>query len=235
LTIDKSPARIAAMFDGIAPRYDLLNHVLSAGLDLRWRAKAVRELRLGAAARVVDLCTGTADFAVTAIQAAPQARIIGVDFSEAMLRVGARKLRERGLSGRVTLVRADAMKIPLHDAWADAATIGFGIRNVADPAVALDELSRVLKPGARLAILEFGEPIVPGIRELYHWYFRVVLPRLGRLVSHHDSAYSYLPQSVGAFPRPAEFAATISSHGFCGVNAVPLSLGIVYLYVATRQ
>jgi len=232
---DKSPARIAAMFDGIAARYDFLNHFLSAGLDVRWRAKAIDALRLAADARIVDLCTGTADFAVAALDAAPRARVIGVDFADAMLRIGLGKLRGRGLADRVTLVRGDAMRIPLRNGCADAATIGFGIRNVADPAVALDELARVVRPGGRLAILELGEPIVPGVREVYNWYFRSVLPQLGRLVSRHESAYSYLPASVGTFPPPSEFAATISSHGFSAVRTVPLTLGIVYLYTATRQ
>src|SRR5688500_14353105 len=152
-----------------------------------------------------------------------------------MLRVGLEMLRGRALDRQISLIRGDATAIPLRSGWADAATIGFGIRNVAQPEVALSELARVIKPGGRLVILEFGEPIIPGIRTLYAWYFRFVLPQLGRLVSRHQSAYSYLPASVGTFPAPAVFAATISSHGFEDVRPVPLSLGIVYLYVATRR
>jgi demethylmenaquinone methyltransferase/2-methoxy-6-polyprenyl-1,4-benzoquinol methylase len=223
------------MFDAIAKRYDLLNHVLSVGLDVRWRARAIREANLPADAHVLDLCTGTADFAIAALDAAPGARIVGVDFAAAMLRVGLDKLRGRALDRRITLVRGDATAIPVRDGWADAATIGFGIRNVARPEAALAELARVIKPGGRLLILEFGEPIIPGIRAMYNWYFRFVLPRLGRLVSKHQSAYSYLPASVGTFPAPPVFAATISSHGFADVRPVPLTLGIVYLYIATRH
>lgn len=222
------------MFDAIAGRYDFLNHFLSAGRDKRWRARAVQALGLPRHARIVDLCTGTADFAIAAAAAQPDARVVGVDFAGAMLMRGIEKLREQGLGGRVTLVRGDATSIPVRDGWADAATIGFGIRNVVHPETALLELARVLKPGGRLAILELGEPSIPGIRGLYHWYFMSVLPRLGRLVSHHNSAYSYLPASVAQFPRPSDFAAIISSHGFTGVRAVPLTMGIVYLYVATR-
>jgi len=222
------------MFDAIAKRYDLLNHVLSVGLDVVWRARAIREAHLSADARVLDLCTGTADFALAAVHAAPHARIVGVDFAGAMLRVGLGKLRGRSLDRRITLVRGDATAIPVRTGWADAATIGFGIRNVAQPEAALAELARVIKPGGRLIILEFGEPIIPGIRSLYNWYFRFVLPQLGRLVSKHQSAYSYLPASVGTFPAPPIFAATISSHGFRDVRPVPLSLGIVYLYIATH-
>jgi demethylmenaquinone methyltransferase/2-methoxy-6-polyprenyl-1,4-benzoquinol methylase len=222
------------MFDGIAARYDFLNHFLSAGRDRRWRARTIADLHLPAAPRILDLCTGTADLAIAAVHGTPGARVVGVDFAAAMLRLGLAKLRARQLADRISLVRGDATRIPVRDGWADAATIGFGIRNVAQPGEALDELRRVIKPGGRLAILELGEPIVPGVRGMYRWYFRAVLPRLGRLVSKHDNAYSYLPASVGAFPPPAEFAAIISSHGFRDVRAVPLSLGIVYLYVATR-
>jgi demethylmenaquinone methyltransferase / 2-methoxy-6-polyprenyl-1,4-benzoquinol methylase len=231
---DKSPARISAMFDAIAKRYDLLNHVLSVGLDTRWRARAIRDAALPANAQVLDLCTGTADLAIAALNAVPTARVVGIDFAGAMLRVGVEKLRVRGLADRITLVRGDATRIPMRDAWADAATIGFGIRNVAEPGAALRELARTIKPGGRLVILEFGEPIIPGIRTLYNWYFRFLLPQLGRLVSKHQSAYSYLPASVGTFPPPAPGAATLSSHGFRDVRAVPLTLGIVYLYVGTR-
>jgi demethylmenaquinone methyltransferase/2-methoxy-6-polyprenyl-1,4-benzoquinol methylase len=222
------------MFDAIAGRYDFLNHFLSAGRDHAWRARAIHELRLPPNPRILDLCTGTGDLAIAAVRAAHNARVVGVDFAAAMLRHGQDKLRGQTHECGISFVRGDAMKIPLHDGWADAATIGFGIRNVVQPEIALRELVRVIKPGGRLAILELGEPVIPGVRGVYRWYFQQVLPRLGRLVSHHDSAYSYLPASVGTFPRPAEFAATISSQGFRDVRAVPLSLGIVYLYVATR-
>ena len=234
VAVDKSPARIAAMFDGIARRYDFLNHLLSAGLDRRWRASAIRAMHLPASARVVDLCAGTADFAIAAARASPGTEVLGVDFAAGMLAIGRQKVHAAGLHDRVRLVRGDAMTIPVRDEWADGATIGFGIRNVLDPIVSLHELARVIKPGGTLAILEFGEPVVPGVRAVYNWYFQQVLPRLGRLVSHHDSAYSYLPASVGSFPRPETFAAMISSQGFVEVTAVPMSLGIVYLYIATR-
>ena len=232
---DKTPARISGMFDSIAPRYDLLNRVLSVGLDQRWRKRAVEELQLGRNARVLDLCTGTADLALAAVARHPDAWVVGVDFSAAMLERGHFKVRRGALERRIRLVRGDATRIPLADASCQAATIGFGIRNVAQPEAALAELARVLAPGARLAILEFGQPRIPGIRTLYTWYFRYVLPAIGRRVSKHQSAYSYLPASVGTFPPPAEFARTIESHGFVTVRAVPLTLGIVYLYTATRR
>lgn len=233
-TIDKTPARIAGMFDAIAPRYDLLNHVLSAGLDMRWRARAVQELELPRAARIIDLCTGTGDLAVAAVRAYPDASVVGVDFAGEMLRLAGRKMASLGLSS-IRLVRGDGTRIPLADSSCDAATIGFGIRNVVDPRAALVELARVLRPGGRLAILEFGQPRVPGIRTLYAWYFRYLLPLVGKVVSKHQSAYSYLPASVGTFPPPQEFAAVIAATGFSQVRAVPLTFGIVYLYVAVRS
>ena len=231
---DKTPAKISGMFDRIAPRYDLLNRTLSVGLDQVWRRRAVSELRLGAGARVIDVCAGTADVALAIVARHRDASVVGVDFSAAMLAIGGQKVQAAGEGARIRLVRGDAARIPVQDATCDAATIAFGIRNVAEPERALAELARVLRPGATLAILEFGQPKIPGIRTLYLWYFRYLLPLIGRLVSKHQSAYSYLPASVGAFPPPAEFARTIERHGFVSVQAVPLTLGIVYLYVASR-
>jgi len=223
------------MFDAIAPRYDLLNRVLSAGLDQRWRQRAVDSLELASKAHVLDLCTGTADLAIAVAARHPGVDVTGVDFSGAMLRLGLKKLQAGSLASRVRLVRGDAASIPVAGNACDAATIAFGIRNVAEPERALAELFRVLRPGARLAILEFGQPRIPGIRTLYSWYFRYLLPAVGRMVSHHQSAYSYLPASVGTFPPPAEFARSIESHGFVAVQAVPLTFGIVYLYMARRK
>jgi demethylmenaquinone methyltransferase / 2-methoxy-6-polyprenyl-1,4-benzoquinol methylase len=231
---DKTPAKIAGMFDAIAPRYDLLNHVLSAGLDRRWRDRAVDELALADGAVVLDLCTGTADLAIATVHRVRNASVVGIDFAGEMLRLGLAKVRSASLERRVRLVRGDAESIPMADASCSAATIGFGIRNVARPERALAEIARVLKPGGRLAILEFGQPRIPGIRTLYSWYFRYLLPLVGRLVSRHQSAYSYLPASVGTFPAPAEFSRIIAATGFSQVRAVPLTFGIVYLFVAER-
>lgn len=235
LAPDKTPSRIAGMFDAIAPRYDLLNHVLSAGMDRRWRDRAIEALALPPGTRVIDLCTGTGDLAIAATRLVAPVSVVGVDFSGEMLRLGLAKLRDLQLGTVVRLIRADATRLPLADRSCDAATIGFGIRNVAEPERALAELARVLRPGGRLAILEFGQPRIPGIRTLYSWYFRYLLPLVGRAVSKHTSAYSYLPASVGHFPPPAEFSRVIAATGFSQVRAVPLTFGIVYLYVAERR
>ena len=233
--VDKRPDRIAAMFDAIARRYDLLNRVLSAGLDQRWRARAVRSLGLTGRETVVDLCTGTADLAIAlAGGAGGAARVVGIDFAGEMLRLGRAKLLRSGLGRRVTLVRADATRAPLAAGTADAATVAFGIRNVEEPRRALSEMHRLVRPGGRIAILEFGMPRLPVVGAAYGWYFRRVLPRLGSAVSGHGSAYAYLPASVGAFLGPAAFCRLLEEAGFRDARAVPLQLGIVYLYEAAR-
>lgn len=235
-TPDKSPARISSMFDAIAPRYDLLNHVLSAGMDRGWRNRAIDALALPDHACVLDVCTGTGDLALAAVaRGGDGVSVVGVDFAAEMLRLGLVKVRGAALDKRIRLVRGDAARIPVGDATCDAATIGFGIRNVAAPERALAEIARIVKPGGRLAILEFGQPRIPGIRTLYAWYFRYLLPLVGRLISKHQSAYSYLPASVGTFPPPSEFARTLAATGFSHVQAVPLTFGIVYLYVAVKE
>jgi demethylmenaquinone methyltransferase / 2-methoxy-6-polyprenyl-1,4-benzoquinol methylase len=228
---DKTPDRIAGMFDAIAPRYDLLNHLLSAGIDKRWRARAIESLRLTGRETLIDVCTGTADVALGATGAA---RILGVDFAGAMLALGLTKVRSAGQERRISLVRGDAMRLPAPDAIADAVSVAFGIRNVQRPEIGCAEMARVLRPGGRLAILEFGMPRIAGVSALYRWYFSRVLPFIGRCISGHTAAYSYLPASVGSFPPPAEFVTLLQHVGFSEVRAVPMTFGIVYLYTAVR-
>ena len=230
-TPSKAPDRIAGMFDAIAPRYDLLNHVLSAGIDRRWRDRALRALRLTGHEILLDVCTGTAD---VALQARGASRVIGVDFAAEMLAVGQRKLLASEEHRRITLIRGDATRLPVRDGTADAATVAFGIRNVEHPERACGELARALRSGGRLVILEFGVPRVPGIRTLYLWYFKYLLSFIGRIVSGHNAAYSYLPASVGTFPPPREFVAMLAQAGFADVRADSLTFGIAYLYTATK-
>ena len=234
-SLDKDPRRIAAMFDAIAHRYDRLNHLLSVGLDRRWRRLAVAALDLPDGARVLDVCTGTADLAMTAArhQTAPRA-VLGVDFAGAMLALGRQKLHEAGLERVVRLVRGDACRLPCPSGAVDAVTVGFGIRNVVDTSRAIEEMFRVLKPGGRLTILEFGEPRLPVARAVYLWYFRRVLPRIGRLLSRHTEAYAYLPASVSAFLSPAALAAILRASGFSRVRVDRLTLGVVYLYMGRK-
>ncbi len=230
--LDKAPDRIAGMFDAIAPRYDLLNHLLSAGIDRRWRAKAIASLALSGRETLIDVCTGTGDVALEARGRA--ARILGVDFAGAMLALGRAKVRAAGADRTIALVRGDAMHLPAADRSADAVTVAFGIRNVQKPEIGCAEMARVLRPGGRLAILEFGMPAIPGVAALYRWYFSRVLPFIGRRISGHTAAYSYLPASVGTFPPPAEFVTLLRHAGFSQVRADPLTFGIVYLYTAVK-
>jgi demethylmenaquinone methyltransferase/2-methoxy-6-polyprenyl-1,4-benzoquinol methylase len=235
-SISKSPDRIEGMFDAIAGRYDFLNHVLSAGIDYTWRRRAIASLALVGTERVLDLCTGTADLAIAARAASPPAaRVVGVDFSQEMLRVGHAKVRRAALGASVALVRGDAMRIPVADRSVDAVTIAFGIRNVEQPEVACRDMHRVLSPGGRVAILEFAIPTVPVVRAAYLAYFRHVLPRIGTLISRHHAAYKYLPASVSAFATPDDFVKILRQTGFIDIKAVPLTLGTVFLYTGRRD
>jgi demethylmenaquinone methyltransferase/2-methoxy-6-polyprenyl-1,4-benzoquinol methylase len=233
--LDKAPSRIAGMFDAIAARYDLLNGVLSAGLDRYWRRRAIESLALSGTERLLDVCTGTADVAIGAATVVPgAARVVGVDFAGEMLRHGRDKVTAAGLSRRVQLIRGDATALPVADGSVDALTIAFGIRNVELTAAACREIQRVLRPGGRVAILEFGLPGAPGLRQIYGWYFQRVLPRIGRMVSRHGGAYSYLPASVGAFPYGQAFADVLAAAGLVETSSRPLTLGVVYLYGARK-
>lgn len=233
--IDKRPARVAGMFDAIAGRYDLLNHLLSAGLDRAWRKQAIRSLGLSGVERVIDVCAGTADVAMTAVAASRgAASVVGVDFSGEMLRHGMAKVRAAGVDHRIRLVQGDATRLPVADSSMDGATVAFGIRNVERPGEALREMHRVLRPGRRVAILEFGIPRSALVRTFYLPYFRHVLPRIGRLVSGHGTAYTYLPASVGAFVTPEAMRTMLEESGFRDVASRPLTFGIVMLYTAAR-
>jgi demethylmenaquinone methyltransferase/2-methoxy-6-polyprenyl-1,4-benzoquinol methylase len=231
----KEASRISGMFDAIAERYDFLNHLLSAGLDKRWRKQAIDTLQLTGRETVLDLCTGTADLALAAASGERRAkRVVGIDFSAAMLQIGNEKVRRAG-GPAIALIRGDAMRIPLQDATVDATTIGFGIRNVEQPAMACREIARVLRPAGSLVILEFSLPRSSALRNFYLWYFRRILPLIGRLISKHPSAYTYLPASVEAFPSPEAFCQQLRDAGFGTVRAVPLTFGIVYMFVAVKD
>jgi demethylmenaquinone methyltransferase/2-methoxy-6-polyprenyl-1,4-benzoquinol methylase len=227
-------AAVRSMFDRIAPRYDLLNRLLSAGVDQRWRRASVEALALPPASRVLDLCTGTADLLVEFLRRDPGHAGVGVDLSLAMLSRGARKLKARGLDSRCSLASGDAERLPLTDARFDGATIAFGIRNVGEPLRALREIHRVLKPGGRLVILEFSMP--PGLLgTAYRVYFERLLPRLAGLVSGDRAAYSYLPASVARFPDPAAFGRLMEEAGFAGVAWTRLTAGIAHLHRGEKR
>ena len=224
---------VRSMFDRIAPRYDLLNRLLSGGIDGGWRRAALAELCAPKDARILDLCTGTADLIVGALRDSPGRRATGVDLSLPMLLLGKRKLEARALDARAALLAGDAERLPLRDALFDGALIAFGIRSVPDQHAALTEIRRVLKPGGRLVVLEFSTP-QGALGALYRLYARHVLPRLGGLLSGDRAAYRYLPESIERFPAPAAFAAMLERAGFASVRYRPLTLGVAHLHRGER-
>jgi demethylmenaquinone methyltransferase/2-methoxy-6-polyprenyl-1,4-benzoquinol methylase len=226
-------AAVRSMFDRIAPRYDLLNRLLSAGTDVRWRRRAVDFLELTPPARVLDLCTGTADLLIEALARDPRVTGLGVDLSPAMLARGGAKLRGRGFDGRGGLVGGDGEQLPLAEGRFDGALVAFGIRNVGDPLAALREVGRALRPGGRFVVLEFALP-AGLLGRVYRMYFTRILPRVGGLVSGDRSAYSYLPASVEGFPTPEEFGALMKDAGFVEVRWELLTGGIACLHRGER-
>jgi demethylmenaquinone methyltransferase / 2-methoxy-6-polyprenyl-1,4-benzoquinol methylase len=225
---------VRSMFDRIAPRYDLVNRLLSAGTDVRWRRRAVDALALPPGARVLDLCTGTADLLVEALARDPTRRGVGLDLSTSMLARGAGKLARAHLDPRACLVAGDAQRLPLRSGGFDGALVAFGIRNVGDPAAALSELRRVLRPGGRLVVLEFSTP--RGLFGLvFGAYSRHVLPRVGGWISGDRGAYAYLPESVARFATPADFGARMEAAGFEDVRWAPLTGGIAHVFEGTRR
>jgi demethylmenaquinone methyltransferase/2-methoxy-6-polyprenyl-1,4-benzoquinol methylase len=220
------------MFTAIAPRYDLLNRVLSLSIDRSWRRRAV--LRLGwdraPNGTYLDLCAGTLDLAADiARQTNFGARVVGADFVVPMLKLG--RTKAKGL----LLVGADALELPFADAQFDGCTVGFGARNLADLDSGLEEMARVIKPGSRLVVLEFSTPKRWPIRPLYLFYFQHVLPRIGRMVSKHTTAYSYLPSSVLDFPDADQLAAVFRRAGFRDVGYEPVSFGIAMIHWGVRR
>lgn len=220
-----------AMFDAIAEKYDLVNRVLSLGMDQSWRRRAVRSLALGPHPTVVDLATGTADLALMIAAMAPDATVIGVDPSEGMLEVGRRKVEEAGLGARVSLRKGDAQALDLVSHGADALTMAFGIRNVPDRPKALREMARVTKPGGRVAILELSEPRDGAMGALARFYVRGVVPAVGGTLSGKRE-YRYLQESIAAFPPPDEFADIMQSAGLRVVQVDRLMFGAAVLFVA---
>lgn len=219
------------MFDRIAPRYDLLNRVLSGGTDVAWRKKMAKHLPERPNMRLLDMATGTGDVMLMLHGLDKNiASAVGMDMSWGMLHLGWGKIRQRKLEGVFSMVRSDAQAIAAPDGSFDAATIAFGIRNVPDYAKGLREMHRVLKPGGRALILEFSLPANLLFRALYLWYFRNVLPRIGAVVSGDSYAYKYLNQTVEAFPYGEAFCDVMSAAGFENVRAIPLTFGIASIY-----
>lgn len=223
-----------AMFDHIADRYDLLNRLISLGIDQRWRRRAVAALEVPRGGRVLDLATGTADLAISIARRTEAGSVVGLDPSARMIEVGRSKLARAGLEGRVSLVLGEAERLPFSDGAFDAVSIAFGIRNVADRAQGLSEMRRVLAPGGRLAVLELSEPAGGLLGSLARFHIRTVVPRLGAWLSGQRE-YRYLQTSIAAFPRPAAFADTMRAAGFEVTAVQPFTFGVAVLYVGVRR
>ncbi len=223
--------RVAGLFDGIAAWYDFLNHVLSAGLDLYWRTCLMRTLRPGPTGRVLDLAAGTLDVSREILRQFPGQRVLALDFSQPMLRRGMTKLSP---DTPIHPVQADGRALPLPDACVDNVTIAFGIRNIVPRAQAYAEILRVLTPGGRLCILEFGTGQARIWGGVYNFYLTSVLPRIGRLFSRDPLAYTYLAETIAAFPPARALAGELRDSGFSAVGFHALCSGIVYLHVAQK-
>jgi demethylmenaquinone methyltransferase / 2-methoxy-6-polyprenyl-1,4-benzoquinol methylase len=226
--------QVARMFDNISHKYDFLNHFLSLGIDKLWRRKAISLLKAGAPKVILDVATGTGDFAIQALSLNPD-KIFGVDISGGMLEVGRQKIASRNLSGKIELLMGDSENLPFEENKFDAVTVAFGVRNFENLEKGLREIYRVLKPGARLVVLEFSRPRAFPMKQAYKFYFNVILPRVGRMISSDKSAYTYLPESVEAFPDGADFLRILETVGFKNTQCKALTFGISSIYSATKS
>jgi len=230
---DISMENIGKLFDGISNQYDRFNHVTSMGIDRCWRRQAVRSLPL--CQRVLDVASGTADFAIEAVKRGKAQEVVGIDLSEGMMQVGRRKLTKMGLQERVTLMQADCAKLPFEDNTFDAITCGYGVRNFAMLDESLAEMHRVLKPGGELRILEFTYPTNPVVRALYDFYFTHVMPMLGRLIAHDTGAFVYFMNSVKQFCKGQAFVEHLEKAGFVDTGYRPQTFGISTLYSGRKS
>jgi len=221
------------MFDDISPKYDFLNHFLSFGIDYLWRKKLVKVLESYHPDTVLDVATGTGDLAIAIASVDPQ-KIVGIDISEKMLEVGRQKLCSKGMDQLITLRHADAEKIPFSDNTFEAITVAFGVRNFENLELGLKEMRRVLRPEGVMLILEFSHPHAFPMKQFYGIYSRYIIPLMGRLISGNSKAYTYLPESVAAFPSGENFLAILESQGMKKAKLIKLSMGIATIYIAEK-
>lgn len=225
--------QVATMFNNISKKYDFLNHFLSLGIDILWRKKAIKLLKELQPKIILDIATGTGDFAIEALSLNPT-KIIGIDISEGMLAVGKEKIKSKGLDNVIELQLGDSENLSFDDNYFDAYTVGFGVRNFEHLEKGLAEMLRVLKPNGRAVILEFSKPKAFPVKQLYNFYFNHILPTIGNLISKDNAAYTYLPESVNAFPEGDEFVNILNKVGYKNVQAIPLMFGISSIYTATK-
>lgn len=224
---------VAEMFNNISKRYDFLNHFLSIGIDKLWRKKAVRLLRSTEPKKILDLATGTGDFAIALLKLNPE-EVVGVDISQGMLDVGIQKMKKRGHDKIVRMQIGDSENLPFDTDYFDALTVGFGVRNYENLEAGLTEMLRVIRPGGKAAILEFSKPKKFPIKQLFGFYSNRLIPFIGKLVSKDARAYSYLPESVEAFPEGQNFVDIMNKIGYKNVEMTPVSGGIATIYLGTK-
>ncbi len=227
---------VEKMFDNIAHSYDFLNHFFSLGIDILWRKKAIRILKKENPKRVLDVATGTADFAMEAMRMNLGAsEIIGVDISEGMLDVGRKKVKEKGYDKVITLKRGDSENLPFEDNYFDGFTVAFGVRNFENLEKGLADMNRVLKPGALGIVLEFSKPKRFPVKQGFNLYFKYIMPTLGKLVSKDNRAYTYLPESVQSFPDGEDFINVMKKVGYVDTRCIPVSGGIASIYLGRKK
>ncbi|MBD3635782.1 MAG: bifunctional demethylmenaquinone methyltransferase/2-methoxy-6-polyprenyl-1,4-benzoquinol methylase UbiE [Crocinitomicaceae bacterium] len=221
------------MFDNISQRYDFLNHFLSLGIDNIWRKKAVKILKEYQPKLILDIATGTGDFAISALRIKPT-KVIGLDLSAGMLEVGRKKMKKKGLQDKVEMVQGDSENLPYEDDHFDGITVGFGVRNFENLEKGLSEMRRVLKPGAPAIILEFSKPKRFPVKQSFNFYSKYIIPKVGRSISKDKAAYSYLPESVEAFPEGQAFIDIMDKVGFKNLRSKQVSGGIATIYVGEK-
>jgi demethylmenaquinone methyltransferase/2-methoxy-6-polyprenyl-1,4-benzoquinol methylase len=225
--------QVAQMFDNISPKYDFLNHTLSLGIDRIWRRKAINLLKEDQPKLILDIATGTGDFAIAALKLNPD-KVIGVDISAGMLEVGKKKMIKRNLTDKIEMQLGDSEGLEFEENKFDAVIVAFGVRNFEHLEEGLADMLRVLKEGGKVVILEFSQPRVFPLKQLYNFYFRWILPKIGRLISKDQSAYTYLPESVNAFPDGDAFLKIMNSVGYKKTTCKSLTFGISSIYTGVK-
>ena len=225
---------VAQMFNNISANYDFLNHFLSLGIDHLWRKRAVKQLQKQQPKVLLDLATGTGDFAIACLKLKPE-KIIGMDISSGMLEVGKQKMKKRAFDNIIDMQLGDSENMPFADYTFDAITVGFGVRNYENLEKGLGEMLRVLKPGGQAVILEFSKPKAFPVKQLFGFYSKVLIPLFGKYISKDERAYTYLPESVAAFPEGAAFVAVLEKVGYQTSEPIRLSGGIASIYIGTKK
>lgn len=225
--------QVEHMFDSIAGKYDFLNRSLSLGIDTIWRKKAINCLKEVAPKRILDVATGTADLAIAALRLNPD-KVVGIDLSAQMLEYGKQKLQDKNLLDKIELVKGDSERLPFSDGSFDAVTVAFGVRNFENLQAGINEMYRVLRPGGKMAVLEFSKPKAFPFKQVYNFYFRYILPTLGGMISKRKDAYTYLPESVKHFPEDEAFTAYLHTAGFEKTRIKHLTFGICSLYTGIK-